>query len=176
MRAPNRVAQIELVGMTSGLYFLRLTLDPHVNDVPREDRSVDPMGILLRFVGSGLHMTSKRAKIAVLIVVGLATLSVFAFARFFTGRSPCQHSNTATNAREIRAAAMRWKTMNASAKCPSINTLVEDREIHRASKVTDCWAQPFLVLCEDDDIVVISSGPDKVLGTNDDIKAPGQSR
>ena len=81
--------------------------------------------------------------------------------------------DTATNSmREIRNAAARWKATRGGDDCPTVSQLVQDKEIDTASKTDDPWGSAYKVQCQDDEIVIVSPGPDKKDGTQDDISVP----
>lgn len=83
-----------------------------------------------------------------------------------------QIENTKTNAREVRAAVMRWRTMNSGSDCPTLSQLQKDKEIDSASKTSDAWDMPYKIACEEDEVVVTSAGPDRREATDDDIRIP----
>jgi hypothetical protein len=55
--------------------------------------------------------------------------------------------------------------------CPAIDDLVREGVIDRASSVTDPWGHPWRIVCQADDVIVSSAGPDGIEGTRDDIVA-----
>jgi general secretion pathway protein G len=77
-----------------------------------------------------------------------------------------------TSARELRNAAEQWRGMHASDLCPTTQILLTEKAINTASKVTDAWDNPYKIICEDDETVVMSAGPDKKENTTDDIRIP----
>jgi len=44
-----------------------------------------------------------------------------------------------------------------------------------ASKITDPWETPYAIRCNDEDLYIVSFGPDKKEGTADDIRIPDTS-
>jgi general secretion pathway protein G len=60
--------------------------------------------------------------------------------------------------------------------CPTPETLVADKAIDSAAELTDQWGNPFKIICEDDDVTVMSAGADKKEGTADDIRVPEVSQ
>ncbi len=81
--------------------------------------------------------------------------------------------DTATNSmREIRNAAARWKAVRGGEDCPTVSTLQQDKEIDSASKTDDPWGSAYKITCLEDEIVVVSPGPDKKDNTADDIAVP----
>jgi general secretion pathway protein G len=111
--------------------------------------------------------------IEVLIVVAIlgmiaAGVTVGVFPKF----KEAQIKTTETNAREIRNAAQRWRGLNGGSECPTVAQLVQAHEIDSASKTDDSWGVPYKVMCTEEDVVVMSPGPDKKEGTADDISVP----
>jgi hypothetical protein len=69
--------------------------------------------------------------------------------------------------------AVGYRVQTTSADCPTIDAMRASQSLDRASKTTDAWDQPFAIVCaEDGEITVLSPGPDRKLGTKDDIAAP----
>ena len=82
-------------------------------------------------------------------------------------------TTTRTNAQAIRSAIKAWWLDNDGSTCPDIKTLVADGAIDRGKKVgEDAWAQPWRIVCEQNDVTVVSKGPDKLPETEDDIRVP----
>ena len=52
--------------------------------------------------------------------------------------------------------------------CPSVQDLVSGKKLE-AGKTTDPWGKPYKIVCNDDDIRVISSGRDGKEGSQDDV-------
>jgi len=82
-------------------------------------------------------------------------------------------SLTRTNAQEIRAGVKSWWHTHDSGTCPNIKMLMADGELEKSKAVEhDAWQQPWHLKCDENDITVLSSGPDKVPDTEDDIRVP----
>jgi len=70
----------------------------------------------------------------------------------------------------MRSAVQLYLAEN-SGKCPTIEDLKNERYVDKSKKTIDPWDQEFIIRCpEGDDPEVISTGPDKQEGTEDDIK------
>ena len=82
-----------------------------------------------------------------------------------------QIKTTKTSAMELRRAAETWRSMHGD-DCPTPDTLRTDKAIDTASKLTDAWDDPYKIVCDGDETVVTSFGPDKKEGTADDIHVP----
>jgi general secretion pathway protein G len=83
-----------------------------------------------------------------------------------------QIDTTTTSARTLRQAAEQWRAEHASDQCPTPQMLMQEKAIDSASKITDAWDSPFKIICEDNETIVTSAGPDKKEGTADDIRVP----
>jgi len=82
-------------------------------------------------------------------------------------------TTTREAARAIRGAVTSHRMAHAGDDCPTVEALVAAQEIDSASRTTDAWDRPFSISCEDSGgITVVSSGPDRALGTPDDIRVP----
>ena len=75
-----------------------------------------------------------------------------------------------TTARNIRQVATQYVALN-NAECPTVQTLIAERQLDSAGDTEDPWGQPYSIACSEDDITVTSPGPDKQEGTEDDIYA-----
>lgn len=111
--------------------------------------------------------------IEVLIVVAILSLiaagvTVAVLPKF----QEAQVKTTEQNARGVRDAVQRWRGLKGGTDCPTISQLVQDKEIDSASKTDDAWGTPYKIQCTEDDVVVMSAGPDKKEGTKDDIVVP----
>lgn len=64
-------------------------------------------------------------------------------------------------------------TMSAAldGTCPTLDELVNRRELE-ADHASDPWGEPYDLRCTEHDVVVSSAGPDRQLGTADDIVHP----
>jgi general secretion pathway protein G len=78
---------------------------------------------------------------------------------------------TTNNARGIRDAVIRWKATGGEG-CPTVSQLVQDKQIDTASKADDPWGSIYKITCTEDEVTVLSFGPDKKEGSADDISVP----
>ncbi len=106
----------------------------------------------------------------VLAIVGLIAggVAIVAVPKF----QKAQVDSTKTNAIEIHRAAELWRANHPSEGCPTAERLKTEKEISATSKITDAWDGQYKISCEEDSIHVVSFGPDKKEGTNDDIRVP----
>jgi general secretion pathway protein G len=80
---------------------------------------------------------------------------------------------TRQSALALRSIASTYRMDRAGEECPTVEMLVAANAIDEASKKLDAWDRPFEIQCDDHGgIRVASGGPDKQLGTEDDIRAP----
>lgn len=100
-----------------------------------------------------------------LIAGGVAVVAVPKYAE-------AQKKQAQTDARTIHPAAEKYRVDHTGDECPTVELLREKKELSQASKITDPWDTPYKIICGDDDIVVMSFGPDKKENTADDIRIP----
>ena len=75
---------------------------------------------------------------------------------------------THINAKVLRQAAGTWRSVTSSNECPTPQRLQDERTLDSGSKLTDAWETPFKIVCRDDnEIVVMSLGPDKRVSDDD---------
>ena len=111
--------------------------------------------------------------VEVLIVVAIIAMvasgvAVFALPKY----KEAQIKSAETGARVIRGAIQNWQRVNNEVSCPTMSQLVQEKELDSATTTEDPWAQPYILQCTDDDVIVASNGPDKKRGTPDDIRVP----
>jgi general secretion pathway protein G len=109
----------------------------------------------------------------VLIVVAILAMvaggvAVFALPKY----REAQISSAETGARVIRTAVQNWQAGNNETTCPTISQLVQEKHLDPGQNTNDSWGQAYQLQCTDDDVVIVSSGPDKKKGTKDDIRVP----
>lgn len=111
--------------------------------------------------------------VEVLIVVAIIAMvaggvTVFALPKF----REAQVKTAETGARVIRSAVQDWQRVNNEYSCPSISQLVQEKHIDSAANTDDPWGEEFQLTCTDDEVIVVSKGPDKKMGSSDDISVP----
>ena len=94
-------------------------------------------------------------------VVGVAALK-------YWGKA--QNETTEANARAIRGAVKAWWIDHDPGACPQLEELVSSGTMDRDSPRRDAWGESWRVECSEGDVTVLSSGPDRQLGTPDDIR------
>ena len=77
------------------------------------------------------------------------------------------------SASSLRRLVGTWRLTHPGEDCPDVARLRTDKLIDSESSSSDPWGSPYAIKCPEDDVVVMSSGPDKRAGTGDDIVVPG---
>lgn len=105
----------------------------------------------------------------VLAIVGLIAggVAVVAVPKY----QESQKNQAKIDARTIHPVAEKYKVDHPGV-CPTVEQLRAEKELSAASKITDPWDTPYKIVCGDDDIYVVSFGPDKKENSNDDIRIP----
>lgn len=120
-----------------------------------------------RAVERGVTLVEVMIVVAILaMVAGGAT--VFALPRY----RDAQVKSAETWARTIRAAVQNWQSSTNETSCPTISQLVQEKHLDSGTSTQDPWGQSFTLTCTEDEIFVLSNGPDKKKGTKDDIQIP----
>jgi prepilin-type N-terminal cleavage/methylation domain-containing protein len=81
---------------------------------------------------------------------------------------------TRSNAETLRNSIKVWWALSSdSTTCPTIPMLLADGAVDRGKSVKeDAWGQPWRITCDDRDATIVSTGPDKLPDTEDDIRVP----
>jgi general secretion pathway protein G len=105
----------------------------------------------------------------VLAIVGLIAggVAVVAVPKY----QESQKNQAKIDARTIHPVAEKYRVDHPGV-CPTVEQLRAERELSAASKITDPWDTPYKIVCGDDDLYVMSAGPDKKEGSPDDIRIP----
>jgi hypothetical protein len=75
--------------------------------------------------------------------------------------------STRNDAKAISAAAVLY--MSDTDGCPTVQDLLDERILDKNKNTKDAWDNDFAIECDEDGPVAISAGPDKQMGTEDDI-------
>ena len=129
----------------------------------RGSRSAGAFGACER----GITLVEVMIVVAILAMVA-GGVAVFAIPRF----REAQKSTAETGARTIRQAAQTWQTTSSDSSCPTVSQLIQEKHLDPGQQTADPWGEEYVISCTDDDIVVLSKGPDKKRGTKDDIQVP----
>jgi general secretion pathway protein G len=106
----------------------------------------------------------------VLAIVGLIAggIAVYAVPKF----QQAQKDNTRNSLKALHAVAEAWRA-NHGNECPTVQRLKDEKELAASSDINDAWGSPYKIMCPDDEnTVVMSFGPDKKEGSQDDIRFP----
>lgn len=76
----------------------------------------------------------------------------------------------------LQQAVELWRSQNPGGECPTMDKLKGDKIVAASTKPADPWDSAYEIVCEPDETVIISYGPDKKKGTKDDIKIPETSK
>jgi general secretion pathway protein G len=114
-------------------------------------------------------VTLVEVMIVVLIISMVAGgAAVFALPRL----REAQIKSAETWARTIRAAVQNWQSSTNETTCPTVAQLVQEKHLDSGASTVDPWGQAFTLTCTEDEVFVLSNGPDKKKGTKDDIQIP----
>jgi general secretion pathway protein G len=114
--------------------------------------------------------------IEVLVVVAImalmATIVAFAVIPLYADH---QKKVALESASSLRLLVGTWRMNHFGEECPTFTRLRTDKVADRGSGAKDPWGSDFIIRCDDDDVTVTSPGPDRKLGTADDIVAPPEA-
>ena len=123
-----------------------------------------------------VHRRARRGFSLLEIIVAIAIVAMISAAITVAIVAQKQKANislTTTNAQTILNGANGWLLEHGSADCPTLQMLVSDGQLARSKTLKgDAWQQPWRIECKDHEVSVISRGPDKMPGTEDDIVVP----
>ncbi len=117
----------------------------------------------------GVTLIEVLIVVAILSMIG-AGVTVAAFPRY----QDAQRKSAETAATSLRQIVGMWQASHATAECPSISQLAQDKVVDGASRTDDPWGRPYKITCEDSEVKVTSSGPDRKDNTDDDISVPAK--
>ncbi len=75
---------------------------------------------------------------------------------------------TQQDAKKIASAAEMY--LSEHDDCPTVDKLIQMKILSKKSRTTDAWENAFAIECDDDGATVKSAGPDKQMGSADDIE------
>jgi general secretion pathway protein G len=100
--------------------------------------------------------------------IAVGVMKTFHEGQIKTAKIACNQLRTAVQAHFINHPE--------ESDCPIPAKMQEAHELDAAMSLRDPWGTPYTLECQSDEVVVISAGPDRALGTEDDIRAPGPRR
>jgi prepilin-type N-terminal cleavage/methylation domain-containing protein len=125
-----------------------------------------------RVVRGARHVRERGVTLfEVLIVVAILALisaGVALAAIKFLEDARVRHAKT--SARAIRGAVKAWWIHHDADGCPGVDELIREGTLDRDSTRVDPWGETWRVECAERDVTVISTGRDRKLGTEDDIR------
>ena len=107
---------------------------------------------------------------ALLLVTLLAGLSIAGWLTVLPGCRYPMSEQARTDAMAVRSAAELYLAQDPGAPCPWMEDLVRERILSSSTRTEDPWGMPFRITCDGDEITVVSSGPDRRLDTEDDVR------
>jgi len=111
-------------------------------------------------------MTLVEIMVVVIIMVLIATaVAVIALPRL----ERAEMERARTDAMTIEGAVNLYFVENRNADCPTVQDLVEGNVIDE-DKTKDPWDQDYVIECNGENVTVTSSGPDRQMGSEDDIQ------
>ncbi|CAN5265317.1 N/A [soil metagenome] len=129
------------------------------------------------------NMRARRAKrgergvtlveiLIVLAIIGLVAggIAVYAVPKF----QQAQKDNTRNSEKALHAVAEAWRA-NHGNECPTPQRLKDEKELSASSAIEDAWGMPYKIQCDDESTMILSAGPDKKEGSQDDIRFPDTS-
>jgi general secretion pathway protein G len=117
-------------------------------------------------------MTLIEVLVAVAIMALIATIVAFSA---FQAAMDAKRQTARLSASALRRAAAVWRLNHPDDECPTFARLRADKVVDREASPADPWGSPYLIRCGDDDVTALSPGPDRRLGTPDDIIAPPET-
>ncbi len=126
---------------------------------------------------SARHALRRRARgvtlFEVLIVVAiLALVAAGVGISALTEAEKAKRRLAESDAHEIRKAARLWWADHEVSACPSLEALLRDKILERDGARHDPWGGEYRIECADEEVTVTSSGRDRKLGTEDDVRVP----
>ena len=102
-----------------------------------------------------------------IVVIIMAMIASAVGAGAFAWLNDAKEKTALTDTRAVRSAALAFQMDRG--ECPNMADLREAGLLDRQARGQDPWGVDFAVECTSDDIFVTSAGPDRQLGTEDDI-------
>jgi general secretion pathway protein G len=138
--------------------------------LPAQSRGRPLAPALLRVKRAASRGVTLIEILIVLAIVGLIAggVAVVAIPKY----AESQKNQAKIDARTIHPVAEKYRVDHSGGQCPTVEQLRAEKELSAASKITDPWDTPYAIRCADEEIYIVSFGPDKKEGTNDDIRIP----
>ena len=125
---------------------------------------------LLRSVSRRRRGTEGMTLVEIMIVVIIMALIATAVGVAVLPRlEKARIDSTETSAQQIRSAVTMYLAENPAGGCPNTEDLVTGGFLDEDKSISDAWDGEFEIECDGTRISVVSAGPDKQFGTEDDI-------
>jgi general secretion pathway protein G len=108
-----------------------------------------------------------------IVVIIMATIAAAVGVAVVPKLEQARVKSAETGAQRVAGAAASYVMLNVSAGCPTVQDLVDTGELSRNKSVLDPWDQPFEINCDGPEPTAASAGPDRQMGTEDDIRTGG---
>ncbi len=114
----------------------------------------------------------RRAVLVLAIAGGLGILAAILLVGLIHTDLPRTGSVAQVACATLRAAASQWQAAHPGGECPTVEQLRDDAMIDKGFSMKDPWNKPYILRCEGREVTCASAGPDKKLGTDDDVVVP----
>jgi general secretion pathway protein G len=108
--------------------------------------------------------------IVVITIIG-SLMGIIAFA-IFARKKQADIQTAKLACTQYRQTVLTYKQVHTDVDCVQPDQLKSEKEIDSTTSIKDPWGSVFKVVCDGEEIAVISFGPDKKEGTDDDIRVP----
>jgi general secretion pathway protein G len=108
--------------------------------------------------------------VIVITIIGVVTAAIAVGVIQQQKRANIKAAGLACNT--IRESTTLYMANVAGAECPTVDDLKGGKYLDTTFNTKDPWGGPYKISCDADDITVSSAGPDKKVGTEDDIQVP----
>ncbi|HEY5959821.1 MAG TPA: hypothetical protein VIV60_24875 [Polyangiaceae bacterium] len=114
--------------------------------------------------------SSRRGFTATELTMVLAILIVGAASILFVTRTSLANEQGSPEqlAEPLVKALSRWQQSRPN-ECPTLGLLETSGYLEAGANRDDAWGSTFRVACKDDELSIVSPGPDNKLGTKDDL-------
>jgi len=85
--------------------------------------------------------------------------------------APADRASVVSSLKALHAVVEAWRANHAD-ECPTVQRLIDERELAASTSVADPWGSPYKIVCEEDATRAISFGADRREGTADDVAVP----
>lgn len=119
----------------------------------------------LRRAGRSAGMTLVEIMIVVILMALIATaVGMAVIPMLTTGQEHAAEADAAA----IRSGALAWRVSGRDG-CPTFDDLQAGEILDPQAEANDPWGSAYVIQCDGADVRVTSAGPDRELGTEDDV-------